>query len=827
MVSQQPLREAQVPTTTPTDFHKGQYVEVKIKASGVEPQARPWYKAKIVQLPWNSYSNFSLRSACRNTYLVKGCYLPPSGLEKFTKVRVGAFGIRPEPPKDDSPTFVLNQMVECLYQNGWYKGKIIRVSHFFCIVESSVSTSFKKETFVRHNLRVCREWIDGQWVSPEEVRKNVDPHSAKGVVEDIPIRRGRGRPPKMRIRSTSSSAIGSEHLEFLGCQNGIAFGVPSEEHRELVSEQRGFRDDCATHIKEASSIIYSASKESTLKTNSKREGEQREMFSPKRGKPGAPTNFSGYLTQGWYKLKALKPKLKEWSKSNICKIELKIQTLMEKVKGMDKMEEDGALSDTEVTEKASVAFKLEMIVNKIIWDDAAGGWLFRNIADEEEPSAISEETGFKTSFDLNKSIFILSDDVPVDKVLEREPGEINEVNLQSLVADPAQHKMLQEPTLPFVKKSDMWEIVESKDAFKWMPQKPHFHPLEQLNDHEILREVRALGYMEGFSLLVDKTMKFKLEDPISDFEETLNALSELDRHGFNTHKARARLENLMDIKYKVAAHEEKLTPKKSKVEEFNGEKVKNDAEIEKVTERIREKKAELESLLKKKRKIDMKTRKMLKEVNKVEEEKVQNHYGFYEVQSSPCYLKFFLLETVIRLGINFFWSSWCISASGLGIPNQANFTQYECYSRFCSAYWSLEDGSLDSVFDALRKGDKLGRAGHDQGTGHSVVESMQGNTGTGQGMPAGGTGMPLPHIKSTGLGHDSKEREGSGIPDCDTGSPRAPCDTDSMFIEEKGCRIKENTIFGEDSQISSGSVTGLECTGLRPEKKITIDPLSH
>ncbi|KAF9620463.1 hypothetical protein IFM89_012640 [Coptis chinensis] len=110
-------------------------------------------------------------------------------------------------------------------------------------------------------------------------------------------------------------------------------------------------------------------------------------------------------------------------------------------------------------------------------------------------------------------------------------------------------------SLPFTKSYPLWGNVESMEVFRLMPQHPHFHPLQQVN--ELLREGQALGYMLTFANVIDKVNKAQLDEPYSTFENELETLIELEANGFNVHPVRARIKKLLRIKdTRARLHEE-------------------------------------------------------------------------------------------------------------------------------------------------------------------------------------------------------------------------------------------------------------------------------
>lgn len=88
--------------------------------------------------------------------------------------------------------------------------------------------------------------------------------------------------------------------------------------------------------------------------------------------------------------------------------------------------------------------------------------------------------------------------------------------------------------------------MESMEAFKLIPQRPHFHPL--LKHNVELREGEALGYMWSLANLMELTRKACFDNARSVLENKLKALSELERHGFSVQPIRFRVEQMLKIK---------------------------------------------------------------------------------------------------------------------------------------------------------------------------------------------------------------------------------------------------------------------------------------
>lgn len=99
--------------------------------------------------------------------------------------------------------------------------------------------------------------------------------------------------------------------------------------------------------------------------------------------------------------------------------------------------------------------------------------------------------------------------------------------------------------LPFSRKTDYWESVESRQVFRELPQQPHFRPL--LEYQEEYREGMAIGLMVTFDTLVRNVSQLRIDDPQQRFEQLLKAFGPLEQNGFDVHPLRARVESLLNL----------------------------------------------------------------------------------------------------------------------------------------------------------------------------------------------------------------------------------------------------------------------------------------
>ncbi|KAF9620485.1 hypothetical protein IFM89_013102 [Coptis chinensis] len=149
--------------------------------------------------------------------------------------------------------------------------------------------------------------------------------------------------------------------------------------------------------------------------------------------------------------------------------------------------------------------------------------------------------------------------------------------------------------LPFIKSSILWGILESFEVFKFMPQQPHFRPLEQYNEE--LREGFAIAHVVNFNNLVGRTWNANLDEPRIMFQNKLEALNDLEGVGFTVQRVRARLEELLRIKDSYSLLDEKSKIAETKV-------IEEKRKVDQVQESIKQLNIKLQTLMREK---EMKT----------------------------------------------------------------------------------------------------------------------------------------------------------------------------------------------------------------------------
>nr|XP_043618682.1 DUF724 domain-containing protein 2-like isoform X2 [Erigeron canadensis] len=220
---------------------------------------------------------------------------------------------------------------------------------------------------------------------------------------------------------------------------------------------------------------------------------------------------------------------------------------------------------------------------------------------KDSATIISDENLEKDSATRNseasvgKSLDIMSDDQPLSRWFEGKHSPITVHGTDGSVGQPSQvsERQLEIVTFdmdadnwPFVRTTPLWQTIESLEAFRRFPQKPHFRSLLE-GVKPGAREGLAIGTMVTFSTVVDKTRGLRFEDPKSTIEDCLETLVELESYGFDVEVIRERLTGLLLVKDKQEELDERSKGVEVKIEEMvQGNSAVE--EIEEIDRQIRE-----------------------------------------------------------------------------------------------------------------------------------------------------------------------------------------------------------------------------------------------
>ncbi|XP_020254349.1 DUF724 domain-containing protein 5-like, partial [Asparagus officinalis] len=191
----------------------------------------------------------------------------------------------------------------------------------------------------------------------------------------------------------------------------------------------------------------------------------------------------------------------------------------------------------------------------------------------------------------------------------------------------------EQSALPFEKCSPMWDSFESMEAFRVMPQRPHFRPLEKLCKD--FREGMAIGLMVTFSNLVNNIDRLAISDSFHKFDGILKTLDHLERYGFDVQCIRARLLELTRLKN----NQDRLADEGSTLKILLGKKQKKNEqlnkqiesfnnvseELEKSLTRLREEKS---NIFKRKRENDSELHRLEMDSRRIEDELLSAQHDF-------------------------------------------------------------------------------------------------------------------------------------------------------------------------------------------------------
>ncbi|KAE8664904.1 NFU domain protein 1 [Hibiscus syriacus] len=160
-----------------------------------------------------------------------------------------------------------------------------------------------------------------------------------------------------------------------------------------------------------------------------------------------------------------------------------------------------------------------------------------------------------------------------------------DVPIESLTIDASDRSsLINDQSLPFVKRSPVWRTIESMDIFLIVPQNPHFLPLAE--SKEEFREGSAIGIMVTFASLFEKISMLHFDEPRDTFDSISESLSDLEKHGFDVTMLQCRLNKLLSIKERHDQQLEERQNAEREIVESTKEISKFDEEMEVIERKI-------------------------------------------------------------------------------------------------------------------------------------------------------------------------------------------------------------------------------------------------
>lgn len=184
-----------------------------------------------------------------------------------------------------------------------------------------------------------------------------------------------------------------------------------------------------------------------------------------------------------------------------------------------------------------------------------------------------------------------------------------------------------------MKHSSVLKVIESMEVFQKMPQRPHFHLLDQ--SKKMYLEGLAIGYMITFANVVEQTSKLQVDDPRSTFNSIFEALLDLESHGFDVRAVCRRLTELQAIKERQELFQEQLKDCESQILEKTDEQTKIMVEFDDIVKQIKVLEERKTKLISVKEKNESGIAKLKSKVNVVNEDIQNARLDFESVAVSP------------------------------------------------------------------------------------------------------------------------------------------------------------------------------------------------
>ncbi|KAL1814916.1 hypothetical protein ACET3Z_017490 [Daucus carota] len=139
---------------------------------------------------------------------------------------------------------------------------------------------------------------------------------------------------------------------------------------------------------------------------------------------------------------------------------------------------------------------------------------------------------------------------------------------------------------PFAKTNySLWNSLESEEAFRLVPQTPHFQSL--FSQRESSREGAAIASMVNFSNVFKMASNLQPDCPRNTIEDALETLLDLENDGFMVNVVRDRFLQLLSAKDKVEGFVAKAKETTDQIEEIDHDQSMIDLNIKDIQNRIR------------------------------------------------------------------------------------------------------------------------------------------------------------------------------------------------------------------------------------------------
>ncbi|XP_050211089.1 DUF724 domain-containing protein 3-like [Mercurialis annua] len=517
-------------------FNIGDQVEV---CSDDEGFRGAWYVASVLKSISSSRSTGSYPKRKAGVLVEYHSLLSDADHNMKLTESVEVSYIRPLPPVSDGSWYEPYDVVDAFHRDGWWKGVVSDVFEYNGSNETKYTVvfedPFERIDFFAKELRFHLEWIDGSWFKPP--KQTEIPTGVQSTHAD-----SNAREPEVAVNAESSTKTPDDTLKSLRGKS-----------REKLA------------IKRSRKNLLEHSANSHSKSPSKR---------TKKTLPKSEDALS-CLAENLNNENSVKPLLLEACHVELTPIQTTNQELQVAGGVLTKCSTNNMVDDTP-SSCSDIPFTA--INNQDVGseNEAAGS------LEKSESQMNSQVTGGE---DKNKED---SAEIFVDKQHKEGNTESESENVKesSLINVPGTTELTESRGMPFVKSSSFWNIIESLEIFRVLPQKPHFGPLVEYK--EATREGLAIGYMFTFANLIEKTSKLRVDNSREEINSYLEVFADLKTLGFNVKAVEDRLQKLMSIKDRFEQLEDESKNFRIQLTECEDEMTKLEEDIVKTDRLISE-----------------------------------------------------------------------------------------------------------------------------------------------------------------------------------------------------------------------------------------------
>ncbi|KAL9295839.1 DUF724 domain-containing protein 7 [Arabidopsis thaliana] len=513
-----------------SDFSAGKSVEVRTK---VDKLGDVWAPAMVIKEDEDG------------TMLVKLKTLKEEEVN-CTKISVSYSEIRPSPLPIGLRDYKLMENVDALVESGWCPGVVSKVlaGKRYAV---DLGPNRESKEFSRLQLRPSIEWKDEIWHRKEKVSGSEESsHAVEETAASTRIRitvrtalkEKKALGTGINVRTTRSSS-GAMHNPLPASFNG---GDVAEAGRVSVTvNETPLFETAALSGELGNSLADVVMNESAPVTS------QPEIAAPKEFHPSVVLGVAAAVkTQGKTTPKKKLQAMKNQKSSTNDSVGEKVSVNKRKRGQPRKFIVAEPKQKIGVSGNNSKAATIE----------------HADMTDDDRPLASWVHTGNSSS---GQSVS-RTPDIGLNTVVEK--------HVDIVETPPGRESTM---VLPFVKKSQLWKVLESMEVFKVVPQSPHFSPL--LESEEECREGDAIGRMVMFSSLLEKVNNLQVDDPISSINRIDECFLKLEKHGFNVTTPRSRIAKILSIKERQTCALEELKAVEEKITENDNKRRKYEEDI--------------------------------------------------------------------------------------------------------------------------------------------------------------------------------------------------------------------------------------------------------